>query len=358
MPRIFLLALGLAAVPRLDIRAAGLAPLACLVGIIGWSVVSLAWSPEFYGAMTPIALVVLFALVFVASASLDPLDRDRIMFAFCCGLCVSGAAMLVEESGWGIARSGLFFNREIMAETAVFGLLWSIGRRQWPFVVILSVMLILCEERLALAIACAGALYLLVPDRRILFVGLALALVAAVAAVLELKIGSSFHRLTLWGAAILSLDPVGRGVGWWFQAHPFGGEEYAHSDLLQSGVEIGFAGLLWPLFFALVWLRGSGDKVWRACFLAGVAEFALSFPTHLPAQVFAFALAAGGVACRVRLPHGVGFPRRTPDAERSRWQWSHGGRISRGSRSSAGVVSVRSAFAQYAAVGHSSGGAI
>jgi hypothetical protein len=167
-------------------------------------------------------------------------------------------------------------------------------------------------------------------------------------AALFLRPQSADHRIVLWGASVLSMTPLGRGLGWWFQAHPFPTEEYVHSDLLQTMLELGMIpGLALILIPILLWWKGVADVAVRATFCALLLEAVVSFPLHFPATSFLFAAVAGALARRNPDPCRAGLHGGTLHGLSAQWARPSDSRISAYERRRSELIPVRSALAEF-----------
>lgn len=298
--------------PRRVQSGAGLALLAGLL----WAAATLLWAPiPAVGAMQLYFMVIL-ALVLVAAANVD--DVEPAVEAFGWGIAVSSGLAMAQWFGVplpglpGNGPAGLFFNTEILAETAAPVVVWALWRRRWALALALMPAIALTGSRIAPVVILAG-LWWGLSARRPLKAWLLLG-GGAVAVSLLLVIGpekalSGFTRLVLWGAAVLSITPLGRGLGWWAVAHPGPMEEFAHSDALQILVELGAGGAALLAVPVLAFWKGGGSNAVRCAFAAACLEALVSFPLQLPASGFLAALLAGGMVglgSRVRVTELAG----------------------------------------------------
>jgi hypothetical protein len=318
------------------------------------------------GGVLPVAFLVLFGLVLIASASATQDDRDNGLSGFALGMLLSAGIALAQKYGdlQGIIQTGphepvgLFFNPEIFAEAAAPIAVWCLlqkGNIHRVIGAVIGVAACCGSERVAVFGLVAGLLYGLIRNPKIL-VGLLAALFIGGVLSLYLKIFDSNERILLWGTAIRSLTFGGRGIGWWYQAHPFGREEYVHSDVLQLLVEAGLPGLALCAVPGLAWL-GKGTRAERAAFVACAVEFVTSFPLHMPATSFVFAVLAGALACRRTDVCGARLQSREASGFGAGSATAYAASLLRRSRWRGGVVSVRSAYPQYADIPGQVGGA-
>lgn len=372
MPRWWTIALGLPVVSRLDPRALSPRVMWCFVGVLAWAAVSLIWSPVLYGGVLPLFLLLLLFGVAMAGAGLT--DRDAVLMAFAAGLGVSCLISISQRLGYSPVvenspPAGLFYNSEVLAEVAAPMFVWCFWKKLWPLAALMTVPLALCHSRLALVVAAVGLIAGLRGRLR-----LALLCLVAVGGVVLLvasgmgKAYSADERILLWGTALRSITFFGRGLGWWFQAHPFGQEEFVHSDLLQAFVELGIGGLFLAAVPIAIFAHDCeckgdhGGRLWchlrrkgcfraeRAAFLGCCVEGVASFPLHLPAEGFLFALLAGILARRGDGVYAHGLPRRTLYRAHLRRLAAYAAAMVEWRRFGGAEFSVRSAFAEHADV--------
>ena len=366
MPRWWALAIGIGCIRRLDLRDVAEPLVWCLGLVVLWSGLTLLWSPALFGGALLVGFLVLFVLILMASASADQDDRDNAFSGFALGILLSAGIALAQKYGHikGIIQSGdnmpvgLFFNQEVFAETAAPIVVWCLlqDNNAQRFIGAVIATAVMCtSEHVAIFAIVVGLAYGVIRNPKILLGFVALAFIGGFLS-LFLKVFDSNERILLWATAIRSITFFGRGIGWWYQAHPFGREEYVHSDALQAMVESGVAGVALCLVPCLALFRGRGTRPERAVLVVCILEFVFSFPLHMPATTFVFAVAAGAVACRradVYIPglqgraaSGFGLGSTTAYAASlfGRWRW-------RGA-----LVSTRSAYPQYPGLAGQDGG--
>ena len=371
MPRWWAVAMGIGCVSRFDPRDVAEPILWCLGSGLLWAALTLLWSPVLDGGALPVVFLVLFGLVLIASASATQEDRDNGLSGFALAILLSAGIALAQKYGdlQGIIETGphepvgLFFNPEIFAEGAAPIAVWCLLQKTNAHRAIggiIGVAACCGSERVAVFGLIAGLLYGIIRNPKVLIGLLALLFVGGFLS-LALKIFDSDERILLWGTAIRSVTFFGRGIGWWYQAHPFGREEYVHSDVLQLLVEAGVPGLALCAVPALAWFNKRGTRAERAAFVVCAVEFITSFPLHMPATSFVFAMLAGALACRRADVYIPGLQSRAASgfglgsaAARGRSLFGRG-------RWRGEVVSVRSAHPQHADVSaaiSSAGGAV
>lgn len=351
-----------AAVPflRIDWRPLPIGVSALLI----WMVIGFRWTPDIYYGEWYVFHCGLMLCIFFAAEALPSIDGVMVSAAW--GLAVSVALMTSD-------RSGLFFNRDLLGEAAAIPFIWCILTRsashmRLPMACVMAIAVIATGSRVALAAAFVGLLF----DRRFRW-GCALLLAPAVYWTYhDNKLASLDARLGIWKTSIGEITPWGHGLGWYEVAHPFW--VYAHSDVLQGIVELGYVPVIlagcygfyryrhWPrdidggLLFG--WLpawrleqcrrdiggppapQGANDApslrsrtrtrsedllgydaqrqaAWGA--LAGIAvEALISFPLHVPSTAFLAAVLMGSVVSDLHRSRGARDPRRALDCLDSR----------------------------------------
>jgi len=327
MPRWALLALGIPLVSRLDPRAVGI-PLFCSsIALLGYAGLTLVWSSDPLGGANQLFHLVILALAVLAAAQLASIDV--VMTWIAAGLAVSAALVVPQMLGWGAipqfsVPAGLFFNRDVLAETAAPVFLWAAARRDWFLAPVLSVPLLLCQSRVALFAVLVGLLVVWRAPPMTKFLGAVLAGIFATASILLFgpeKFTTALDRIEIWQAAALSIAPFGHGLGWFGATYPRW--EYAHSDLLQAAVEIGAVPLLLAAgICAMLWRRWvrvtpASDGATNGALAAALVCAVFSFPLELPASGFVFAVLASRLARNGLRLRGKLEPRRVAD----RWDF-------------------------------------
>jgi hypothetical protein len=321
--------------------------LACVLAAAGISILQ---APDHLGGLYDYFHLMILGVCVVAGAGLVRLDG---LFAgLGAGLALSSAIVLAQVSGWsGVTNlsgtpSGLFFNAEVLGTFAALVLVWGAVRRVWWIAAVAFIPVALCESRLAILASLVGLAYGFLPRRALIAVGLLVPLAGLCAILLlgDYKLGTAFHRATIWGASLHALTWTGQGLGWYATAFP--ALRYAHSDALQMLVEFGIPALF-LLYIPYVILRERmGDVAGRAALVAGGVEILMGFPLHMPATGFVIAVVAGHLLGRgyaVRCADAVG---RVEDHTGVQRQTHAGGLAALAGRLRASAVSVRSVFAR------------
>lgn len=308
VPRWAVVAVMIPLLSKLDFRNLPASVLAVLCFVVGCAGISLIETPDLLAGLYDAIFLVILLLVFVAGAGMEKMDD--LMIGLAAGLIVSSALVIPQYFGWvpvtqtSAQPAGLFFNSEVLAEFAVLVLIWGIVRRNWWVVVASALPVAICESRTAWIALGASLVYAYKPRSNWLLISaLGVLFIAAVSAVLWLgpmKIASADHRITLWIATALALEPFGNGLGWFQVAHPI--ERYAHSDALQIITEIGLGGLA-LLVIPFMIFKEKTHVAERAVFIAVCVEILVSFPLHMPATGFVAAIISGFLLSRRNLVH-------------------------------------------------------
>jgi hypothetical protein len=312
MPRWWAIAIAVPLCSRMDPRALDPRIAALLAAGLAWCAASLSWSPDPLDGGLNLLMLALLSLAMIAAAG--EADVEPAIEAFGWGVGVSALIAVPQSMGWSpvyqiTSPAGLFASSEVLAEVAAPVLVWAALRRphgaritpHWGLVALMLIPLALCHSRIAVAVAAAGLVAGWRPSRSwhrpAALILLSVAAVAAVGLFGAGKMQSGLDRVVLWGAAVQSITPVGRGLGWWAFAHPGSIEEFAHSDALQMMVEVGGGALFFFAVPVLILLRrDAGSTAERAALVTLCIEAVVSFPTHLAAPGFLAAVLAGGMA--------------------------------------------------------------
>lgn len=308
VPRWAVIAVGLPLVSSLTPRSVPNWVSLALAFLVALAMLSLLGSPYPEAGALDLLFIVLLCGAFFFGAGLE--SMDPVMKGVIAGTAISAALCVPQYFGWWnpvaeISKpAGLFFSSEVMGEFAALVFVWSARRGWWPIAALMLIPVVLTGSRIGMIAAAVGLIYGW--GWRAVVPALALLIVAAIAAVLFAKLGSAEHRVTMWGAAILALSPLGNGLGWTSAAYPY--EEFIHSDALQALVELG-VGALVLLAVPFASFRGRGTVADRALLVAVCIEVLVSFPLHFPASGFLAAVVAGfmagtGPLVRVGEPYG------------------------------------------------------
>lgn len=226
------------------------------------------------------------------------------------GLVPSAVAVVFQMSGnWSWDQvappSGLFVNRNFMAEAAALSVIAIAHSRRWTVLTVPAFCLLMAKSKGAfLAVAVAGVLWVW-RRSRIAALGLCVLFLCA-AAVLIPNALSVEIRTQVWADGIRGLSFFGAGIGEYFSTVPshstnlnaaFARVEYAHNEYLHFAYEIGVGSvLLWAVFIAA--LQGELESE-RLVLVGALVMSFFSFPLHLPATGFVAFFVAGRL-CRGR----------------------------------------------------------
>jgi hypothetical protein len=211
------------------------------------------------------------------------------------GLGVSGAVAIVQVLGWHplpevASPSGLFVNRNYMAEPAALVAVWLVSEGLWWWLIPVAPAALLPMARGAL-LGFAAAMSV----RSRTLVGAAAILVAVLTLARPGALTGMSERMDIWSNTIAGLSWLGSGIGSFWAIHrelyPDGLAEHAHNDFLELASDLGAIGI--ALLGWLAWeLRGPLDSA-RLVLVALAAEACFAFPTHTPLTLALGALCAG-----------------------------------------------------------------
>lgn len=323
-----------------------------LLWILGLGLVATTWaSPDPMGGYLEMMFVAMLCLAFIAGSNMDSIDEVMTglgwglgVSVFCSFYQLSGASDQGRDGLIGQAPTGLFGNSEVFAEFAALVFVWAIARGRIVLTAIAMLPLVMCNERLSLFVALAGALYAYGPRSKLKMAACVLGLIGAGCALLVIfgfsRLGSVDHRVVIWLATLSAWTQFGHGFGWFQASHPQ--EEFAHSDALQAIAELGIGGFALLAIPVMGFLSKRGNNAERALLVAVCIEVAFSFPLHMPAQGFVAAIVAGMLVSRRPVVflgsdlvgHEDGFRLRRGEAS--------GSAVVGGSEGIGGAVSVRS----------------
>ena len=297
-PRWGLIALGLLLVSRLDPKH--VSPSALMMGgsFLAYAALSLTWTPDPLSGTLALLQLFLLAGVGIASASLADISRAMTWVAI--GIAVSALMALPQALGVVFlpsfnAPAGLFFNRDVLAETTAPVFIWVLARRQWGLVAILMIPLALCGSRLALIAAAVGLVILAGWRGRMLIVAGLTAVLIIISSQPD-RLASLQERLTIWDQTVHGSSFFGSGLGSFAVNYPVWG--YAHSDVLQVWYELGMAAWIAALCSAGVIYLAATDRATRAALAASLVTAFAGFAYHTPAAAFTAAVLAGSVVSR------------------------------------------------------------
>jgi O-antigen ligase len=299
--------------------------------LIALAALSVFTSPVRYDSIGALVLtVILPAVCFLLgsqAATLRPLFIGAAL-----GIGISSIIAIAQEFGWdGLPHmsdipTGLFVNRNYMAEAAVLVAVGLIAERQWWFVpLVLPAALLPCSRGALLAFYVA---VLVMSWRRLHWaVGALLVAIPAffVYGVLVHGTASLHERWEIWSDAIDGLQWAGTGIGsFWTKNNLYHGQTpvHAHNDYIELLAELGPVGLV--LLVAMAWNLLGTLGTGRIVLIAFAAEAVFGFPAHLPATLALGAVCAGYAARDRDLVRNFSWARRrigAPGLSRIRiWQ--------------------------------------
>lgn len=202
--------------------------------------------------------------------------------------------------------SGLFGNRDFLAEAAAITIVWALWRRKWILVLGIFPEIILTSYRGAfLVLSLATILWLWQNFSRKLAI-LSILVFGITGALISTQSNKSFsltNRVAIWEDTLHDLTPLGHGLGQYFVSmadqspdRPLERFDHAHSDFLELTYELGLLGLLLLLGFVtsvLRWGRAAPDCA--ASFAAFCGLALVGFPLHNAPTAVLGVCAAGGV---------------------------------------------------------------
>lgn len=299
VPRYAVIAIGVPLISRLDPSAVAWRFWWLLAGGLGYAALSVSWAPDHLDGALQLFFLASFALVFVAAAGFETIEPAMAGLALGIGvsvvLCVVQIGLNWPQMAHLNVPSGLFYNREDLAEVAAPVAVCLICWRRYALASLPAAAVILCQSRIGALATALGLLYAWKASARIKAAALAFLALAASASVWmdASKLLSAEARIAIWGWSARQVTFWGHGLGWFQAASPM---EYAHSEPLQMADELGVAALLFMAIPALIFIEGRGNRVERAVLTAVCVEAAVSFPLHQPAAGFVAALVAGYLA--------------------------------------------------------------
>ncbi len=280
-----------------------------MAGLI-WGAGSIWITPHPHAGTLDLYYLSLIMVAMMAAANLESLDRPLLAFAW--GVAVSALLCIPQSFGWspvpqGHAPAGLFYNSEILAETAAPLVVWAFWTHRWALMSILAVPVVLGQSRVSMIVVAAGLIYGARIPRWTKWICAAILPCVGLALLVALgpdKFQGAYVRIGLWGTALWSIVPFGRGVGWWMAAHPSAMQMFAHSDVLQLMVEFGIGAVPLLLLPFVIMRRRRGSVAQRAAYVGLSIECLISFPMHFPATSFLLGILAGFLA---RVGHDGGL---------------------------------------------------
>lgn len=268
--------------------------------LMAWAALSVSWSWAPVYSLNGLWLIAILPAICFCLGSQAPNLRPLFIGAGL-GLAASSAVSIGQLAGWIDwptinIPSGLFLNKNFMAEAAALVLIWLIAERVWWLVPLVIPAIALASARgalLALGIGLALELWrrpawliagLLVADMALFGMGM-----------VTHSAATTTERLDIWAESVDDLGFFGSGIGsYGFMPHQLladGHPMHAHNDALELLYDLGMIGLGLAMLF--VWeLRGPLNSA-RLVLIVFAVEACFAFPLHLPVTLCLAAVAAG-----------------------------------------------------------------
>jgi len=287
----------------------------CGVALVGWLVVSIAWSPAPLDGFGEAAKLIVIAAAFAYGATLESIWSVVTGATF--GIALSSIVATAQWYGFeGIEQTthafpaGLFYNHNRLAEAAVLVGVALIALRRFVWLPFLLPSIVLPQARGALLAAGVVMVALLLWRRRtfdrfvILMILFWLLVLAALTAP-QWRSAALDERLILWSYAINNMTWLGHGLGSFSGATDvFLGNgidasraEHPHNEYLWLAFEGGIPALAAGIGFALALAKDAayGRRLFLV-FLALAVIACFGMPFHDPASILFSALCAGALA--------------------------------------------------------------
>lgn len=276
---------------------------------LSWCALGFLWSASPWDTAGELLRLALLAVVFAAASMVKDLDRFSSILAL--GVLFSIPFAVAQWFGYkpvtdfGPSVSGLFGNRDMLAEMACATAILILVQRRWVLGFILLALAFSTGSREPGVMLVAAALFL--GRRRIilmtvLFVVPFVAFVLLDAHMIAQRMISVDLRLEMWQVAIANLRAAGFGLGMFPLVFPQ--YEFAHNEYVHYAFELGIGSVfLWGvMLYAIRPFDPSGDQMPERAALTSIAASCLvSFPLHMPATGFLFVALAGYLSgCRYR----------------------------------------------------------
>ena len=313
--------------------------------LLGWGVISLVWTPVEVAGAGELAKWVMMAAVFLVAAEVE--DLRWTYLAIIAGVAISGAVATAQSLGYeGVPQlappAGLFVNRNYLAEAGTVALILTLGlmerSRFWLLLPTLALPLTACAALLPhsrgviVALLLCGLWWLRQHSKRWFWLSICVAACLLVVPLPHvITDGSSLlERVGVWKATVEHLTWLGHGVGSYYAVYPTfvphpilvaARPAHAHNELVNIASDLGVPGLVLLLGFGWLAFRNAGAM--ERCVLVALFGISLfSFPLHVPATGFIFAVVAGSAAARWRLLHGRELHGGTVEHHRQNVLWA------------------------------------
>jgi hypothetical protein len=268
--------------------------------LILWAALSVAWSEAPLYSLNGLWQTVTLPAVCFCLGSQTPQLRPLFIGAGL-GMVVSSAVSVGQLAGWVDWQtinipSGLFLNKNFMAEAAALVLIWLVAERVWWLVLLVIPAIALTDARGALLALGMGLLLLFLRRPSLPVGGLLAGTVGLfVHAMLTHGPATMAERVDIWGDAADGITVIGNGIGSFgagaHKLQPDGIPLHAHNEALELVWDLGLVGLGLAVLFVRE-LFGPLNST-RLVLVAAAVEACFAFPLHLPVTLALAAVAAG-----------------------------------------------------------------
>lgn len=253
------------------------------------------WGAADYDAL---AKWIIVALAFTAGYRLP--DIRQLLLGFGLGIGVSSVLVCLQAFGLDLfafpAASGLFLNKNFLAEAACLIVIAAAAYKLWWVVLISTPALVLPLSRAALAAAFVGLIASFASWRWRVCLVLAMAVLVPF---IPRNLDTLAERVAIWNEAMQQLTWFGHGIGAWSSASIDTTETrsyHMHNEWLQLVYELGIGSVL---VFAVL-IRSFGGFTIALIILAS-----FGYPLHEPASAFISAAVLGHLCRRTVVEHDI-----------------------------------------------------
>lgn len=292
------------------------------ISLLAYAAVSLTWTTSLPDGLNALWQLSLLAGCAWIGAILPTLSRVYLGVAL--GMGVTSGIIILEILGWDVLhqltqlRPGLFFNPNIVTETAALSFIACFASRQYWASLLPLPALLLTHSRggmLALLVAMFVMVWKRTPWGAFILSGAVFAGVVGVymtnrtvpeheefRAGIEFNSQSVRDRIGIWQDTIWGLTWRGTGIGSFRSEYPKapykneiavkGRTDHAHNDFLEIGYELGAFGIL--CFIVLIVCGLYGGPISALLVLVGfISEALVQFPMYMPVTGALAALCLG-----------------------------------------------------------------
>jgi hypothetical protein len=268
------------------------------LAFFGFMALSIAWAPNPLWGLGDLCHWAILGLAFAIGSAIDEAGLRSFIRGAAIGLVASTIVAALQQLGIlpqiFNSNTGLFVNKNLLAEAAVLTLIGALFLREWWLAVSSAIAIALAPSREAVIALAVVGLFCVPMRWRI----------AGLASLAAGLIWIAFHpdptaavRLEWWHDALAGLTWLGNGAGsyrWtWLERY------HAHNDSLQSVYEFGVGAFLLAGICILALARWRLRPVAGGIVLAVLACGAFGYPLELP-FTGAFAALAAGHLCGLR----------------------------------------------------------